>query len=152
VTTEPVTTLQVKLLEESFDLIASRGEELAARIYARLFELAPEVQPLFATTDLADRQRTMLATLLVLRKSLRNLEAVAPALQALGRRHAGYGVQPQHFNPAGQALLDSLIAVGGDRWKAEYTEAWAEAWVVVRDVLLSGVADADDPEAGAAVA
>jgi hemoglobin-like flavoprotein len=133
-------SLPVALLEESFDLVAPRGEELAERIYSRLFELAPEVQPLFANTDLADRQRTMLATLLVLRKSLRNLEVVAPALQALGRRHAAYGVRPEHFNPAGQALLDSLITVGGDRWKDEYTEAWAGAWAVVRDILLSGAA------------
>ncbi len=37
-------SLPVDLLEESFDLVAPRGEELADAIYRRLFELAPEAE------------------------------------------------------------------------------------------------------------
>lgn len=39
-----------------------------------------------------------------------NLEPLIPALEALGRRHAGYGVQPKHNATVGQALLDTLQA------------------------------------------
>jgi hemoglobin-like flavoprotein len=131
-------SLPVDLLEESFDLVAPRGEELADAMYRRLFEFAPETIPLFAHTDLADRRRTMLATLVVLRKSLRKLDSLLPALAALGARHATYGVRPEHYNPAGQAVLDALAEIGGAGWRPEYTSAWTAAWCVIRDVMLGG--------------
>ncbi len=43
--------LNVDLLEQSFDLLKGRGEELVARFYEELFERYPEVLPLFAGTD-----------------------------------------------------------------------------------------------------
>ena len=132
-------TLPLALLEESFDLIAPRSEELVEYLYGRLFELAPETRVLFAATSMDDRYRTMRATLLLLRNSLHRLEAVVPALRALGARHATYGVRAEYYAPAGQALVESFAAIGGARWIPAYTEAWAEAWGVVRDVMLSGI-------------
>ena len=45
------TQLNVDLLEQSFDLLKGRGEELVARFYEELFERYPEVLPLFAGID-----------------------------------------------------------------------------------------------------
>ena len=84
-------TLDLNTLETSFDLIAPRGEELVDVFYARLFETAPAVQPLFANTDLQKQKSMLLATLVLLRKSLRDLEAIAPKLRQLGARHVAYG-------------------------------------------------------------
>lgn len=42
--------LKVKLLEESFQEVAPRGEEFVAAFYERLFMLYPEVKPLFERT------------------------------------------------------------------------------------------------------
>ena len=72
-------TLELNTLETSFDLIAPRGEELVDVFYTRLFETAPAVQPLFANTDLKKQKAMLLATLVLLRKSLRDLESIAPA-------------------------------------------------------------------------
>jgi hemoglobin-like flavoprotein len=65
--------LDLDTLETSFDLIAPRGEELVDVFYARLFEAAPSVRPLFARTDLRKQKAMLLATLVLLRKSLRDL-------------------------------------------------------------------------------
>jgi hemoglobin-like flavoprotein len=51
--------LDLHALQTSFDLIAPRGDELMDEFYARLFEVAPAVRPLFAGIDLP-RQKTML--------------------------------------------------------------------------------------------
>src|SRR5215208_7593268 len=57
--------LDLPALEESFDLIAPRGDDLMDVFYARLFAAAPAVEPLFAGTDLR-RQKGMLLGALVL--------------------------------------------------------------------------------------
>lgn len=137
--------LPIDILEESFDLVAPRAEELVAHLYTRLFELAPETEALFAGTSMPDRYRTMLATLLLLRRSLSTMETVAPALRALGMRHERYGVRPEYYEPAGRALLESMAAIGGERWKSGYSDAWSLAWSVVRDTML-GRAARDGPD------
>ena len=72
-------TLDLDTLETSFDLIAPRGEELVDVFYTRLFETAPAVKPLFANTNLQMQKTMLLATLVLLRKSLRDLESIAPS-------------------------------------------------------------------------
>ena len=67
------------ILETSFDLIAPRGEELVDTFYTRLFETAPGVKPLFANTDLRKQKAMLLATLVLLRKSLRDLRRSPPS-------------------------------------------------------------------------
>jgi hemoglobin-like flavoprotein len=49
--------LDLHALESSFDLVAPRGEQLMDEFYARLFDAAPAVIPLFANTDMR-RQKT----------------------------------------------------------------------------------------------
>ena len=147
-----MTTLQVELLEESFDLLAPRGEELVAAFYRRLFAADPTLQPLFARAEMATQRRMLLAALVLVRKSLRNLSALVPALVALGARHRGYGVRPEHYATVGTALLATMAELGGAAWRAEYSAAWAAAYAVLRDTMLSGAAAAEAAEAAGAVA
>jgi hypothetical protein len=54
-------------LEASFDLVAPHGEELMDEFYARLFETAPAVVPLFGAADLERQKARLLRTLVVVR-------------------------------------------------------------------------------------
>jgi hemoglobin-like flavoprotein len=135
--------LEVETLEESFDLVAPRGDELMEKFYDRLFEVAPGVKPLFADVDMVRQRQALLNMLIVLRESLHDLDDIAPDLQALGARHAAeYGAQPEHYPVVGEVLIESMAAIGGDDWKPEYTAAWQEAYGVVQDVMLAGAAPA----------
>ena len=78
-------------LETSFDLVAPRGDALVDVFYTRLFATAPAVEPLFAHTDLTRQRSMLLATLVLLRKSLRDLDRLVPKLSELGARHVAYG-------------------------------------------------------------
>src|ERR671932_45000 len=73
--------MDLEALETSFDLVAPRGDELMELFYARLFEAAPAVKPLFAKTDLKRQKTMLLGTLVLLRKSLRDLGAIVPKLR-----------------------------------------------------------------------
>jgi methyl-accepting chemotaxis protein len=128
--------LNLHALETSFDLVAPRGDELVETFYARLFVAAPAVKPLFARTDMRHQKAMLLATLVLLRKSLRDLGAVVPKLRELGRRHAAYGARPEHYPVVGEVLIASMAEVAGPRWRPEYGRAWSDALAVVAGVML----------------
>jgi hemoglobin-like flavoprotein len=134
-------SLNLNALETSFDLVAPRGDELMDEFYSRLFAAAPAVKPLFP--DDMRRQKTMLlGALVLLRKSLRDLDAIVPKLRELGARHVAYGAQPEHYPVVGSVLIASLAAVAGDAWTVEYEQAWTEAFEVVAGAMLAGAEEA----------
>ena len=135
--------LELEALETSFDLVAADGDRLMDVFYDRLFAAAPAVRPLFAGTDLRRQKSMLLAALVLLRKSLRNLEAVVPTLRALGARHVAYGARPEHYPVVGEVLIASMAEVAGDAWRPEYERAWAAAFGVVAGAMLEGAAEAE---------
>jgi hemoglobin-like flavoprotein len=134
--------LDIDSLETSFDLIAPRGDELMDVFYARLFAAAPSVRPLFAGTDLRRQKAMLLGTLVLLRKSLRDLGAIVPKLHELGARHVAYGAVPEHYPVVGEVLITSMAEVAGDAWRPEYERAWDTAFAVVAGAMLEGAAAA----------
>ena len=135
--------LDLDALETSFDHIAPRGDELMDVFYGRLFAVAPSVKPLFAGTDLKRQKAMLLAALVLLRRSLRDLESVTPALRELGARHVRYGAQPQHYPVVGEVLIASMAEVAGDAWTSEYEQAWTEAFTIVAGAMLEGAEAAE---------
>ena len=133
-------TLDVDALETSFDLVAPRGDELVDTFYTRLFAAAPSVEPLFAGTDLPEQKKMLLATLVLLRRSLRDLGAIVPKLRELGRRHVAYGAKPEHYPVVGEVLIASMAEVAGDAWRPEHQRAWSRAIEVVAGAMLEGAA------------
>jgi hemoglobin-like flavoprotein len=83
----------------------------------------------------------------LLRKSLRNLDAILPTLHGLGARHAAYGAQASHYPVVGAVLIASMAEVAGLDWRPEYEDAWAEAYSVVAGAMLDGAAEVELPKA-----
>jgi methyl-accepting chemotaxis protein len=134
--------LDVQALETSFDLIAPQGNELMDAFYARLFAAAPEVEPLFAGTDLRRQKAMLLATLVLVRKSLRDLEAIVPQLYVLGARHVAYGARPEHYPVVAEALIAAMAEAAGPAWTREYEVAWTDALGAVAGVMIEGAEEA----------
>jgi len=133
--------MDLNALETSFDLVAPRGEELIELFYTRLFETAPVVEPLFAHTDMARQRQMLLAALVLLRKSLRDLDSAVPTLRRLGARHVEYGAEEAHYAVVGSTLIGAMAEIAGEAWTPAYTEAWTEAFGVVAGVMLEGAAE-----------
>jgi hemoglobin-like flavoprotein len=129
--------MNLQALETSFDLVAPRGDELMDEFYSRLFAAAPAVKPLFPK-DLKRQKVMLLGALVLLRKSLRDLDAIVPKLRELGARHVAYGAQPEHYPVVGSVLIASMAAIAGDAWTDEYEAAWAEAYGVVAVTMIEG--------------
>jgi hemoglobin-like flavoprotein len=136
-------SLDLDALETSFDLIAPRGDELMDVFYARLFDAAPAVRPLFAGTNLRRQKAMLLSALVLVRKSLRDLDAILPTLHALGARHVRYGARPEHYPVVATVLIASMAEVAGAAWRRRYEHAWATALGVVAGAMLDGAAAAE---------
>jgi hemoglobin-like flavoprotein len=135
-------SLDLEALETSFDLLAPRGEELMDEFYSRLFAAAPAVRPLFPT-DMQRQKVMLLGALVLLRKSLRDLDSIVPKLRELGARHVGYGARPEHYPLVGATLIDAMAALAQDDWKPDYEQAWSAAFEIVAATMLEGATQAE---------
>lgn len=125
----------VKAIQESFTMVAPISDQAAALFYGRLFEIAPDVKPLFRG-DMKEQRRKLMATLTVIVNSLGNLPAILPAASALAKRHVAYGVKPVHYEPVGAALLWTLERGLGEHWTPKLAAAWAKAYTVLSDFMI----------------
>jgi len=133
--------LDLEALETSFDLLAPRGDELMDVFYARLFAAAPSARSLFPT-DMRRQKTMLLGALVLLRKSLRDLDAIVPKLRELGARHVAYGTRPEHYPVVGTALIAAMAELAGDAWQPAHERAWSGAFEIVASTMLEGAADA----------
>ncbi len=130
-----MTPAQVTLIQESFAKVAPIAPQAAATFYGRLFQIAPEVEPLFRG-DMTEQGRKLMATLAVVVNGLGDLGAVLPAACALARRHVDFGVKPEHYAPVGAALLWTLERGLGTEWTPALADAWAAAYAALSDFMI----------------
>ncbi|MCC6557728.1 MAG: hypothetical protein IT372_32655, partial [Polyangiaceae bacterium] len=137
----PSTAGGVEAVQASFARLTPLAEELVARFYARLFELAPEVRPLFPA-DLREQRMKLASALQVAVDNLRAPDRLIPMLEDLGRKHAPHGALPEHFDAVGQALLGALAELSGDGWTPRIERAWAEAYRQIAAAMRRGLEEA----------
>ena len=141
-----LTPLQIQCVQSTFEQVAPIAEQAAQLFYGRLFEIAPEVKPLFQTSDMKEQGKKLMDTLAVVARGLNRLDALMPAVTKLGARHQAYGVRDEHYAPVGQALLWTLEQGLGSAFTPEVKQAWAEAYAA----LASAMKAASRGERGAA--
>src|SRR6185369_11580725 len=118
-----MTPKQVALVQVSWERIQPSAEAVADLFYARLFGLDPSLQALFKG-DMREQGRKLVSMVTFAVKGLTRLEAIVPGVQALGRRHAGYGVKDDHYETVGEALLWTLGKGLGTAFTGEIRAAW----------------------------
>jgi nitric oxide dioxygenase len=131
-----MTPNQIQLVQSSFAKVAPIAEQAAALFYARLFELAPEVRPMFKG-DMVEQGRKLIAMLATVVGGLNRVENIVPVAQKLAVRHVAYGVQPAHYAVVGTALIDTLAKGLGDAFTPDTRLAWETAYGTVSAVMIA---------------
>ncbi|MFG1297558.1 globin family protein [Xanthobacter variabilis] len=126
---------QIDLVRASFAKVLPIREQAAGLFYGRLFEIAPEVKPLFKG-DMAEQGKKLMATLAVVVNGLTNLEAILPAVKELAVKHVDYGVAPEDYAKVGAALIWTLEQGLGADFTPEVREAWVSAYTTLSDVMI----------------
>jgi hemoglobin-like flavoprotein len=126
--------IQKELAQKSFAQVRPIADAAAALFYSRLFELDPTLRPLFKG-DLKEQGRKLMDMLTLAVKGLDRPETLLPALAALGRRHAGYGVNKHDYETVGEALIWTLEQGLGPSFTPEVREAWEAVYGFVAGAM-----------------
>lgn len=136
-----MTPEQVDMVKNSWSQVIPIADKAAELFYGKLFELDPALESLFKG-DMIEQGRKLIQMIGTAVNSLDNLEAILPAVEQLGIRHAGYGVKDQDYDTVGTALLWTLEAGLGDAFTADVREAWALTYTALAELMKTAAAKA----------
>ena len=131
-------SLQVELLEQSFNYIQPYSNQFVSHFYENLFNAHAETQSLFTTTDPETRNNQFWDNLVLIIENLRQPEMLDDVLQGLGARLSNQGALPEHYPLVRDAFLSTLKQFLGDQWQTEFEQAWQDAYVIFRELMLEG--------------
>ena len=131
-------SLQVELLEQSFEEVKPNANEFVNSFYDNLFTQNPEARPLFETTDMEAQKQKLLGSLVLVVENLRKPDVLDNALRGLGARHVKYGALPEHYPLVGSALLTTFEQYLGEKWTPNTKQAWVDAYGAISSIMLDG--------------
>lgn len=134
-----MTPQQIALVQSTWQQVIPIKDKAAEMFYGRLFELDPGLKPLFQG-DMAEQGRKLMAMIGTAVSGLVRLDQIIPAVQDLGRRHAGYGVKDNHYASVGAALLWTLETGLGPAFTPEVKQAWAATYGALAGVMMEAAA------------
>ena len=133
--------LNIELLEQSFAKLKPQQTDFVNSFYENMFSDYPQVQPLFAHTNMAEQKKHLFAALALVIDNLRKPDKLAGTLHELGKRHLKYGTLPAHYPVVGEELLKTMAAYLGDDWTPELKQAWVDAYTAIEVIMLEGAAE-----------
>ena len=122
-----MTPRQITLVQASWKDILAVSETAAQLFYLRLFALDPSLRPMFKG-EIREQGRKLIAMMSIAVNGLTRIETLLPVIEALGRRHAGYGVKDEHYATVAAALLWALEQGLGGRFTPDVKAAWTAAY------------------------
>lgn len=132
-----MTSRQIRAVQSTWLSVLPKREAAAQLFYGRLFEQDPSLRSMFRG-DMHEQGRKLMQVMDSAVNGLSDLDQIIAAVQALGRRHVGYGVQPHHYDSVGDALIWTL----GQCLGAQFTAAAKDAWTTAYGVLAATMKDA----------
>jgi len=131
-------SLQVELLENSFEKVKPQSDSFASSFYENLFTDYPAAKPLFDNVDLEAQKNKLLASLVLVVENLRMPDVLTSTLAGLGARHVKYGALPEHYPLVGNSLLKTFEQYLKDDWTPETKQAWVDAYGAITELMLQG--------------
>lgn len=139
-------SLQIMLIRSSFDHLAPDADLLADLLCARLFQLDPSLR-LLLPNDLTGHKQDKLRLLSGIVQDLDQPQRWEPALREFGNRSAHSGIQPQHYDTFGTALIWTLEKGLGEQFTFDILGAWVVLYTHVAETMQSsgGLTDSSSP-------
>ncbi len=134
-----MTPEQIALVQGTFEKVAPIAETAAELFYGKLFELDPELKPLFKG-DMKEQGEKLMKMIGVAVNGLSNLDTIVPAVQDLGKRHVGYGITDEMYDTVGESLLWTLGQGLGEAFTDDVKAAWTETYVLLATVMKEAAA------------
>ena len=128
---------QLSLIRETAILLSEENIAVTNAFYARLFEIAPAVRPLFPQ-EMHNQSEKLWETLVAVLRCADDLMALEPVLFRLGRDHVSYGAMAEHYPVVANVLLETIANVASQCWTDAHDAAWKELLSFVTDHMMKG--------------
>lgn len=125
---------QIALVQDSFAKVAPIADQAAAMFYKKLFELDPNLKPLFKG-ELDEQGQKLMKMIGIAVNGLGRLDEIVAAVQSLGARHVGYGVKDEDYDTVASALLWTLEQGLGPDFTPECKEAWTTTYTLLATTM-----------------
>jgi nitric oxide dioxygenase len=129
------TDREIELVRATWDVADADPDAAAALFFGRLFEVAPELRPLFPDDTKAPGRRLMRMIGLTV-DEMDRLARILPAVERCGHRHVAYGALPDHHRIFGEVLLETLAKIVGGGFTPEAKAAWTRTHAVLSSVMI----------------
>ena len=127
---------EIELVRSTWQPVSADPAAAATLFYGRLFEVAPEVKPLF-TGDMKEQGLKLIQMVGIAVHNMERIEEIVPALQELGERHVGYGAEDAHYPVVGDVLIETLASALGDQFTDEARAAWTKTYGALAAVMTA---------------
>jgi len=125
---------QKKLVQQTWASVVPIADQAAEIFYGKLFEADPSLKPLFKG-DIKEQGKKLMKMIGTAVNGLDRLDEIVPAVQALGKRHVGYGVKDSHYDTVAGALLGTLSVGLGPAFTPEVKAAWTTVYTVLATTM-----------------
>ena len=136
-----MTPEQKNLVQSTFAAIAPIADTAAKLFYTKLFELDPDLKPLFRG-NMDEQGRKLMIIIGTAVNGLDVLDEIVPVVEDLGKRHVDYGVKDKDYNTVGTALLWTLEQGLDNKFTADVEEAWTVVYSLLADIMKTAAAKA----------
>ena len=130
-----MTPEQIRLVQTTWEMVVPIADQAAVLFYDRLFDLDPELRPLFGRSEMSEQRKKLMQMITVAVRGLDRIGELVPAVEALGRRHVGYHVRESDYDTVGAALLWTLEQGLGGAFTAPVREAWTITYTTLADAM-----------------
>ena len=137
-----MTPEQIAIVQSNFSAVEPIADKAAELFYGKLFEIAPQVKPMFKG-DMTAQGKKLMIMIGVAVRGLNNLDSIVPAVRNLGKTHVAYGVKEEHFAPVAEALLWTLEQGLGDAWTDEAKEAWTLTYTLLATTMIDAMKEVE---------
>ena len=72
------------------------------------------------------------------------VEKLEKPLAEMGRRHVGYGAEPEHYPVVRDTLVSVMADMAGYAWNDQLTNDWSGALDFVASAMLAGAKQAQE--------
>lgn len=137
-----ITPTQIQLVQSTWNKVVPIADKAAELFYGKLFELDPQIKPLFASTAMKEQGQKLMKMIGIAVNGLNDLPAIVPAVQNLGKRHVQYKVKEYHYPTVAAALLWTLEQGLGSEFTGEAKEAWTQVYNLLATTMIDATKSA----------
>lgn len=133
-----LTARHITLIQHTFHDLIPQDPEMEVFFgdifYRKLFAINPELRPLFhiGIAEQAHRLVTMLRWMV---EHIPSEQDFHTQVAALGTRHVGYGVLPEHYMQVGEALIWVFQETMAEDFTPELKQAWLEVFQTITETM-----------------